>query len=164
VRDQAHAPRSGQRTILTRTGPVKRRLSQRESHYVGSDGSDLGSQCRPAEALLFVTFAYQLYGLGRRLRLRKSYFLFTEPSVEIDMDCVLCQSQGCPLCKYTGWLEILGAGMVHPVVLQNGGYDPALYSGFAFGMGPERVALLKHGIDHIRYFYSNDVRFLERIG
>ena len=113
---------------------------------------------------VFVNFANQVYGPGRRLRFRKSYFPFTEPSVEIDMDCVICQSQGCPLCKYTGWLEILGAGMVHPVVLQNGGYDPAVYSGFAFGMGPERVAMLKHGIDHIRYFYSNDVRFLERIG
>jgi phenylalanyl-tRNA synthetase alpha chain len=113
---------------------------------------------------VFVNFANQMYGPGRRLRFRKSYFPFTEPSVEIDMDCVICQSRGCPLCKYTGWLEILGAGMVHPVVLQNGGYDPAVYSGFAFGMGPERIALLKHGIDDIRYFYSNDARFLERIG
>ncbi len=113
---------------------------------------------------VFVNFANQIYGPGRRLRFRKSYFPFTEPSVEIDMDCIICQSRGCPLCKYTGWLEILGAGMVHPIVLQNGGYDPAVYSGFAFGMGPERVAMLKHGIEHIRYFYSNDVRFLERIG
>ncbi len=113
---------------------------------------------------VFVNFANQIYGPGRRLRFRKSYFPFTEPSVEIDMDCIICQSRGCPLCKYTGWLEILGAGMVHPIVLQNGGYDPAVFSGFAFGMGPERVAMLKHGIEHIRYFYSNDVRFLERIG
>ncbi len=102
---------------------------------------------------VFVNFANQIYGPGRRLRFRKSYFPFTEPSVEIDMDCIICQSRGCPLCKYTGWLEILGAGMVHPIVLQNGGYDPAVYSGFAFGMGPERVAMLKHGIEHIRYFY-----------
>ena len=113
---------------------------------------------------VFVNYANQVYGPGRQLRFRKSYFPFTEPSVEIDVDCVMCKGAGCSLCKYTGWLEILGAGMVHPVVLQNGGYDPAEYTGFAFGMGPERVALLKHGIDHIRYFYSYDVRFLERIG
>lgn len=109
-------------------------------------------------------FANQMYGQGRQMRFRKSYFPFTEPSVEVDIDCVLCQGQGCPMCKYTGWLEILGAGMVHPLVLQYGGYDPAKYTGFAFGMGPERIALLKHGIDDIRYFYANDVRFLERVG
>lgn len=113
---------------------------------------------------VLVTFANQMYGPGRRLRFRKSYFPFTEPSVEIDMDCVLCNGTGCPLCKHTGWLEILGAGMVHPTVLQNGGYDPAVYSGFAFGIGPERVALLKYGIDHIRYFYSNDARMFEHLG
>ncbi len=113
---------------------------------------------------VFVNFANQMYGPGRQLRFRKSYFPFTEPSVELDIDCVICKGAGCALCKYTGWLEILGAGMVHPVVLQNGGYDPAEYSGFAFGLGPDRVAMLKHGIDDIRYFYSNDVRFLERIG
>lgn len=113
---------------------------------------------------VFVNFANQMYGPGRQLRFRKSYFPFTEPSVEVDVDCVICKGAGCPLCKYTGWLEILGAGMVNPIVLQNGGYDPAEYTGFAFGMGPDRITLLKHGIDDIRYFYSNDVRFLERIG
>jgi phenylalanyl-tRNA synthetase alpha chain len=77
---------------------------------------------------------------------------------------VICGAKGCRLCKYTGWLEILGAGMVHPVVLENGGYDPAVYSGFAFGMGIERQAMLKRNIDDIRYFYSNDIRFLERVG
>ena len=110
-----------------------------------------------------VNFANQIYGPGRRLRFRKSYFPFTEPSVEVDVDCVLCGGEGCPICKYTGWLEIMGAGMVHPVVLENGGYDPAEYSGFAFGMGPDRIAMLKRGIDDIRYFYSNDARFLERM-
>src|SRR5579885_367163 len=110
-----------------------------------------------------VNFANQIYGPGRRLRFRKSYFPFTEPSVEVDVDCVLCGGEGCPICKYTGWLEIMGAGMVHPVVLENGGYDPAQYSGFAFGMGPDRSTLLKRGIDDIRYFYSNDARFLERM-
>jgi phenylalanyl-tRNA synthetase alpha chain len=110
-----------------------------------------------------LNFANQMYGEGRQIRFRKSYFPFTEPSVEVDVDCVLCGGKGCRLCKYTGWLEILGAGMVHPVVLQNGGYDPAIYSGFAFGMGIERQAMNKYGVDDIRLFYSNDVRFLERI-
>jgi len=110
-----------------------------------------------------LNFANQMYGEGRKIRCRKSYFPFTEPSVEVDVDCVLCGGAGCRLCKHTGWLEILGAGMVHPIVLQNGGYDPARYSGFAFGMGIERQAMLKRGVDDIRLFYSNDVRFLERV-
>ncbi|MCB0053593.1 MAG: phenylalanine--tRNA ligase subunit alpha, partial [Caldilinea sp.] len=110
-----------------------------------------------------LNFANQMYGEGRKIRFRKSYFPFTEPSVEVDVDCILCGGAGCRICKYTGWLEILGAGMVHPVVLRNGGYDPAIYSGFAFGMGIERQAMLKRGVDDIRLFYSNDVRFLERV-
>ncbi len=113
---------------------------------------------------VITNFASQLYGEGHAMRFRKSYFPFTEPSVEVDIACVLCNGKGCGICKHTGWLEILGAGMVHPLVLQYGGYDPAEYSGFAFGMGPERIAMLKYGIDDIRYFFSNDVRFLERIG
>lgn len=112
---------------------------------------------------VLLNFANQMYGEGRSIRFRKSYFPFTEPSVEVDVDCILCGAKGCRLCKYTGWLEILGAGMVHPVVLRNGGYDPAVFSGFAFGMGIERQAMLKRSIDDIRYFYSNDVRFLERV-
>ncbi len=107
-------------------------------------------------------FARRLFGKGRRMRFRSSHFPFTEPSVEVDMDCILCQGKGCGVCKYTGWLEIAGAGMVHPVVLQNGGYDPAVYSGFAFGMGPERVTMLKHSITDIRQFWANDLRFLEQ--
>ncbi|HEY1350978.1 MAG TPA: phenylalanine--tRNA ligase subunit alpha [Ktedonobacteraceae bacterium] len=113
---------------------------------------------------VITNFANQIYGQGHAMRFRKSYFPFTEPGVEVDIACVLCHGQGCAICKHTGWLEILGAGMVHPRVLQYGGYNPAQYSGFAFGMGPERIALLKYGIDDIRYFYANDVRFLERIG
>jgi phenylalanyl-tRNA synthetase alpha chain len=105
-------------------------------------------------------FARQMFGADRKMRFRASYFPFTEPSVEVDMDCIICSGEGCRVCKYTGWLEIAGAGMVHPIVLQNGGYDPAVYSGFAFGMGPERIAMLKHDIDDIRYFFSNDLRFL----
>ena len=107
-------------------------------------------------------FARRLFGAGRQMRFRSSHFPFTEPSVEVDMDCILCQGQGCSVCKYTGWLEIAGAGMVHPVVLRNGGYDPDVYSGFAFGMGPERATMLKHGITDIRQFWANDLRFLEQ--
>jgi phenylalanyl-tRNA synthetase alpha chain len=105
-------------------------------------------------------FARRMFGAGRQVRIRSSYFPFTEPSIEVDMDCIVCAGQGCSLCKRTGWLEIMGAGMVHPVVLRNGGYDPATYSGFAFGMGPERIAMLKYAIDDIRQFWADDVRFL----
>ncbi|MFC2030171.1 phenylalanine--tRNA ligase subunit alpha [Chloroflexota bacterium] len=111
-----------------------------------------------------VDFARRMFGEGRQVRFRASHFPFTEPSAEVDMDCILCGSKGCRVCKYTGWLEIMGCGMVHPVVLQNGGYDPAVYSGFAFGMGPERTAMLKYGIEDIRYFWGNDLRFLEQFG
>ncbi len=113
---------------------------------------------------VIVSFVRMMYGAGRKLRFRCSHFPFTEPSAEVDMDCIICNGQGCRVCKYTGWLEIMGCGMVHPVVLRNGGYDPALFSGFAFGMGVERPAMLKYGIDDIRYFFSNDVRFLEQFG
>jgi phenylalanyl-tRNA synthetase alpha chain len=109
-----------------------------------------------------IDFARRMFGAGRRVRFRASHFPFTEPSAEVDMDCILCEGEGCRVCKYTGWVEIMGAGMVHPVVLRNGGYDPDVYSGFAFGMGPERIAMLKHGIDDIRYFWGNDLRFLEQ--
>jgi phenylalanyl-tRNA synthetase alpha chain len=108
-----------------------------------------------------IDFARRMFGTGRQVRFRASHFPFTEPSAEVDMDCILCRGEGCRVCKYTGWLEIMGAGMVHPVVLRNGGYDPDVHSGFAFGMGPERIAMLKHGIEDIRYFWGNDLRFLE---
>jgi phenylalanyl-tRNA synthetase alpha chain len=111
-----------------------------------------------------VDFARRMFGQGRQVRFRASHFPFTEPSAEVDMDCILCGGKGCRVCKYTGWLEIMGSGMVHPVVLENGGYDPGVYSGFAFGMGPERIAMLKHGIEDIRYFWGNDLRFLEQFG
>jgi phenylalanyl-tRNA synthetase alpha chain len=111
-----------------------------------------------------VDFARRMFGAGRQVRFRASHFPFTEPSAEVDMDCILCDGKGCRVCKYTGWLEIMGCGMVHPVVLTNGGYDPDVYSGFAFGMGPERIAMLKHRIEDIRYFWGNDLRFLEQFG
>ncbi len=107
-------------------------------------------------------FAERMFGTGRTMRFRASHFPFTEPSVEVDMDCILCGGAGCRVCKYTGWLEISGAGMVHPVVLRNGGYDPDVFSGFAFGMGVERPAMLVHGIEDIRYFFGNDLRFLRQ--
>jgi phenylalanyl-tRNA synthetase alpha chain len=109
-----------------------------------------------------VSFAERLYGKGVKTRFRPSYFPFTEPSVELDVECFLCGGKGCRICKYSGWLEILGAGMVHPTVLRNGGYDPDTVSGFAFGMGPERIAMLRYGIDDIRWFFSGDERFLEQ--
>lgn len=107
-------------------------------------------------------FARRMYGDNVRTRLRPSYFPFTEPSAEMDVECFVCGGKGCQICKYSGWLEILGCGMVHPVVLQNGGYDPKVYSGFAAGMGPERISILRHRIDDIRNFWANDIRFLEQ--
>ncbi|MCB9103293.1 MAG: phenylalanine--tRNA ligase subunit alpha [Anaerolineales bacterium] len=109
-----------------------------------------------------INFTNRLYGQGRPVRFRASHFPFTEPSAEMDVQCFLCDGKGCRICKYTGWLEILGCGMVHPTVLRNGGYDPSIYSGFAFGMGPERITMLRHGIEDIRYFWGNDLRFLEQ--
>lgn len=107
-------------------------------------------------------FAKRLFGEDREIRLRPSYFPFTEPSVEVDVSCFKCGGKGCNVCKHTGWIEILGAGMVHPDVLKMSGIDPVKYSGFAFGLGPDRVAMLKYGIDDIRRFYQNDVRFLKQ--
>jgi phenylalanyl-tRNA synthetase alpha chain len=107
-------------------------------------------------------FARRFFGPERTTRFRASYFPFTEPSVEVDIDCFICGGKGCRICKGSGWLEIGGAGMVHPVVLRNGGYDPDEVTGFAFGMGLERTAMMLYGIDDIRYFFTNDVRFLEQ--
>lgn len=108
------------------------------------------------------SFARRLFGQHVRTRFRAAHFPFTEPSAEMDIECFVCGGKGCPVCKGTGWLEILGSGMVHPTVLSNGGYDPAEFSGFAFGMGPERIAMLRHRINDIRYFWANDLRFLEQ--
>jgi len=111
-----------------------------------------------------VAFARRLFGENRQVRIRSSYFPFTEPSIEVDMDCIICGGDGCSLCKRSGWLEIMGAGMVHPTVLKNGGYDPEQFSGFALGMGPQRIAMLKYAIDDIRQFWANDLRFLQQFG
>jgi phenylalanyl-tRNA synthetase alpha chain len=107
-------------------------------------------------------FARRMFGQQVRSRFRASHFPFTEPSAEMDIECFVCGGEGCQVCKRSGWLEILGCGMVHPVVLRNGGYDPERYSGFAFGMGPERITMLRHKIEDIRYFWANDPRFLEQ--
>lgn len=107
-------------------------------------------------------FARRIFGQNIRTRFRASYFPFTEPSAEYDFECLLCNGKGCTVCAGTGWLEIGGCGMVHPTVLQNGGYDPETFTGFAAGLGTERIMMLKHRIEDIRYFWSNDIRFLEQ--
>lgn len=107
-------------------------------------------------------FIQRMFGSSTALRFRPSFFPFTEPSAEVDIQCVLCKGLGCTLCGNSGWLEILGSGMVDPAVYGFVGYDPEMYSGFAFGLGVERIAMLRHGIDDIRLFYENDVRFLQQ--
>ena len=108
------------------------------------------------------TFVRELFGEERQVRFRPSFFPYTEPSAEVDISCGVCGGAGCAMCKRTGWLEILGSGMVHPAVFEAVGYDPERYTGFAFGLGIERVALLKWGVEDIRLFYENDLRFLEQ--
>lgn len=108
------------------------------------------------------SFARAIFGEERRVRFRCDYFSYVEPGVDLAIDCFVCGGAGCRSCKYTGWLEILGAGMVHPQVLINGGVDPDEYSGFAFGMGFERIAMLRHAISDMRLFYANDLRFLRQ--
>ena len=107
-------------------------------------------------------FARQMFGADTKTRFRPSYFPFTEPSAEVDISCVICKGKGCRVCSGTGWLEILGCGMVHPRVLEMSGYNPEEVTGFAFGMGVERIAMLKYGIDDLRLFYDNDLRFLSQ--
>ncbi|MBT3363831.1 MAG: phenylalanine--tRNA ligase subunit alpha [Chloroflexi bacterium] len=107
-------------------------------------------------------FAKRLFGAERKVRFRCDYFPFVEPGVDMSIDCFVCGGKGCRLCSNTGWIEILGAGMVHPNVLKGVGYDPEVYTGFAFGLGVERILMLKHGIDDIRHFYANDLRFLKQ--
>ncbi len=111
---------------------------------------------------VLLTFARSIFGEQREIRLRPSFFPFTEPSAEVDISCFLCEGAGCRLCKDTGWIEILGSGMVHPQVLAVSGYDPEQVSGFAFGMGVERIAMLKYGVDDMRHLFTNDIRFLRQ--
>ncbi len=107
-------------------------------------------------------FAKEFFGKDLKTRLRPSFFPFTEPSAEMDVECYLCKGKGCRICKYTGWLEILGCGMVDPNVFEHVGYDPEEYTGFAFGMGIERTLMIRHGVPDIRMFYENDIRFLKQ--
>ncbi len=111
---------------------------------------------------VLTAFVHEMFGPEVGVRFRPSYFPFTEPSAEVDIECVICRGEGCRVCKITGWLEVLGAGMVHPAVFEAVGYDPETYTGFAFGLGIERIAMLKYGIDDIRLFFDNDLRFLQQ--
>lgn len=129
---------------------------QVEGIYVDTDVSFADMK----QTLLY--FAREMFGVKSEIRLRPSYFPFTEPSAEVDVSCSICGGKGCNVCKYTGWLEIMGCGMIDPAVLDNCGIDSKTYSGFAFGMGIERIAMLKYGVKDLRLFSENDVRFLEQ--
>lgn len=134
-----------------------------EIQFLQIEGLAVGKGIRMTDLKGTLTeMARRMYGANVRTRFRADHFPFTEPSAEMDVECFVCGGKGCGVCKHSGWLEILGCGMVHPTVLKNGGYDPSVYSGFAFGMGPQRVVMLMHGITDIRYFLQNDVRFLEQ--
>ena len=109
-----------------------------------------------------VSFSKQFYGEDSTIRLRPSFFPFTEPSIECDVSCYICKGKGCRVCKHSGWLEVFGAGMVHPHVLNMCGIDPEVYSGYAFGMGIDRTAMMRYGVSDIRLFTENDLRFLEQ--
>jgi phenylalanyl-tRNA synthetase alpha chain len=111
---------------------------------------------------VLTTFVHRMFDEQTSLRFRPSFFPFTEPSAEVDILCVICRGVGCRVCSHTGWIEILGSGMVHPALFENVGYDADRYTGFAFGMGVERIAMLKYGIDDIRKFFENDMRFIEQ--
>ena len=134
-----------------------------EWHFYQIEGLavDQGITFADLKGTLF-EFARRLFGTERRIRFRCDYFPFVEPGVDMSIDCFACSGRGCRICSETGWIEIMGAGMVHPKVLEGVGYDPSVYTGFAFGMGPERIAMLRYGIDDIRLFYSNDLRFLRQ--
>ncbi|WP_342537929.1 phenylalanine--tRNA ligase subunit alpha [Sporosarcina sp. FSL K6-1540] len=147
-------------------GKVYRRDSDDATHshqFTQIEGLVIGEDIRMSDLKGTLSlFAKKMFGDEREIRLRPSFFPFTEPSVEMDISCFKCGGNGCNVCKKTGWIEILGAGMVHPNVLEMAGYDPAVVSGFAFGMGPERIAMLKYGVEDIRHFYTNDVRFVSQ--
>jgi len=147
-------------------GKVYRRDSDDATHshqFTQIEGLVIGENIRMSDLKGTLSiFAKKMFGDDREIRLRPSFFPFTEPSVEMDISCFKCGGSGCNVCKKTGWIEILGGGMVHPNVLEMAGYDSKLLSGFAFGMGPERIAMLKYGVEDIRHFYTNDVRFISQ--
>jgi len=147
-------------------GKVYRRDNDDATHshqFTQIEGLVIGENIRMSDLKGTLSiFAKKMFGDDREIRLRPSFFPFTEPSVEMDISCFKCGGSGCNVCKKTGWIEILGAGMVHPNVLEMAGYDSKKLSGFAFGMGPERIAMLKYGVEDIRHFYTNDVRFVSQ--
>ena len=162
------------RVMHSEKPPIRALLPGRCFRYEAIDASH-GSEFFQVEGLmidegttmadlkgLLEQFAKAMYGEDKRTRFRPGYYPFTEPSVAFDVECLVCGGIGCPACGRSGWMTILGAGMVHPVVLQYGGLDPERYQGFAFGMGPERIKMLKHGITDLRLFLENDLRFLEQ--
>lgn len=183
-----HADEDGDRSMLlrTHTSPMQARIMEgtkppvrvlvpgkcyryeatdttHEWHFYQIEGLavDDGITFADLKGTLF-EFARRIFGEERQVRFRCDYFPFVEPGVDMSIDCFQCNGQGCRVCSQTGWIEIMGAGMVHPRVLEGVGYDPERYTGFAFGMGPERISMLKYGIDDIRHFYSNDLRFLKQ--
>jgi len=147
-------------------GKVYRRDNDDATHshqFTQIEGLVIGENIRMSDLKgTLSVFAKKMFGDEREIRLRPSFFPFTEPSVEMDISCFKCGGSGCNVCKKTGWIEILGAGMVHPNVLEMAGYDSKNVTGFAFGMGPERIAMLKYGVEDIRHFYTNDVRFVSQ--
>ena len=162
------------RVMRSTEPPIRALLPGRCFRYEATDASH-GSEFFQVEGLmidegttmgdlkgLLDQFAKAMYGADKKTRFRPGYYPFTEPSVAFDVECLVCAGPGCPACGRTGWMTILGAGMVHPVVLRHGGLDPERYQGFAFGMGPERIKMLKHGITDLRLFLENDLRFLEQ--
>ena len=146
-------------------GKVYRRDDDDATHshqFMQSEGLVVGEGITLADLKGTLQFMIEsLFKEGTKIRFRPSYFPFTEPSFEVDMSCHICGGKGCNVCKHTGWIEILGSGMVHPHVLEINGFDPKKYTGFAFGVGLERIAMLKYGITDIRDLYTNDIRFLQ---
>jgi phenylalanyl-tRNA synthetase alpha chain len=162
------------RTMLKQDPPVRVVVPGRCYRYEATDASheaiffqleglavDKGITMADLKGTL-TEMARQLFGSATKVRFRCDYFPFVEPGVDFSATCPVCGGRGCRTCKQTGWLEVGGAGMVHPNVLRNVGYDPDKYSGFAFGLGIERIVMIKYGIDDIRNFYANDLRFLEQ--
>lgn len=147
-------------------GRVYRRDDDDATHshvFTQIEGLVIGKDIRMSDLKgILLAFSREMFGEDVSIRLRPSFFPFTEPSAEVDVTCAVCKGDGCRVCKDTGWLEILGSGMVHPKVLEMSGYDSEKYTGFAFGMGVERIAMLKYGIEDIRHFYNNDIRFLKQ--
>ena len=166
VQVRTMAEKKGEPIKIICPGKVYRRDADDATHshqFIQCEGLVLGEDITMADlkgALL--EMARKMFDKDREIRLRPSFFPFTEPSVEVDVSCGLCGGKGCPTCKGSGWIEVLGAGMVNDNVLRMSGYDPAKIQGFAFGIGVERITMLKHKIDDIRNFYTNDVRFLNQ--